>query len=261
MAKDPAFLFYSNDFLEGTFTFSDEQTGKYIKLLCLQHQRGKLTKKDMLHICKTYDEDIFGKFKEQDGFYVNLKLQSEAEKRRLYSESRRKNRKTNENETIEPKETPNDKSYDETYDETYDKSYDEHMENRVRDVIVIENDSDDSDKKKIDFDLVLLHWNNFAKQMGIPEIKSITEDRKKKILTRSKEIEFDFMKIITEIMNSDFLLGKVNNFKVSFDWIFKSTKNYLKILEGNYRNGDISKSNSGNFKGFDPRKNSWITGT
>lgn len=50
MAKDPAFLFYSNDFLSGTFLLSDEQVGKYIRLLCIQHQKGILTKKDMLNI-------------------------------------------------------------------------------------------------------------------------------------------------------------------------------------------------------------------
>jgi hypothetical protein len=35
MAKDPAFLFYSNDFLSGTYTMSDDQVGKFIRLLCI----------------------------------------------------------------------------------------------------------------------------------------------------------------------------------------------------------------------------------
>ena len=34
MAKDPAVLFYTNDFLSRTFTMTDEQVGKYIRLLC-----------------------------------------------------------------------------------------------------------------------------------------------------------------------------------------------------------------------------------
>lgn len=92
MAKDPAFLFYSNDFLSGTFTFSDEQVGKYIRLLCIQHQKGFLLEKDMLKICKTYDEDIYSKFIIRDGLYVNLKLEVVSEKRKLYAESRRSNR-------------------------------------------------------------------------------------------------------------------------------------------------------------------------
>jgi hypothetical protein len=48
MGKDPAILFYTSDFLTGTMTFTDEQVGKYIRLLCLQHQKDKLTEKDML---------------------------------------------------------------------------------------------------------------------------------------------------------------------------------------------------------------------
>ena len=33
--KDPAFLFYSNDFLSGTYLMNDEQVGKYIEIICL----------------------------------------------------------------------------------------------------------------------------------------------------------------------------------------------------------------------------------
>lgn len=92
MAKDPALLFYTNDFLAGTYTMSDEQVGKYIRLLCLQHQKYELTKKDMMNICKTYDKDIFEKFKLENGVYYNVRLREEAERRKAYSESRRKNR-------------------------------------------------------------------------------------------------------------------------------------------------------------------------
>ncbi|TRZ80528.1 DUF1376 domain-containing protein [bacterium] len=49
--KDPAVLFYTQDFITGTILMTDEQRGKYIMLLCLQHQNGKLTERDMLKIC------------------------------------------------------------------------------------------------------------------------------------------------------------------------------------------------------------------
>ena len=74
MAKDPAVLFYTSDFLTGTLTMSDEQVGKYIRLLCLQHQKGKLSKKDMLNICKSYDEDVFSKFENVDDFIRDEKI-------------------------------------------------------------------------------------------------------------------------------------------------------------------------------------------
>ena len=93
MAKDPAFLFYSSDFLSGTQFFTHEQKGKYITLLCLQHQHGHLQEKHMLMICGTYDNDLFEKFtKDADGLYYQQRLEMEIERRKKYSESRRDNR-------------------------------------------------------------------------------------------------------------------------------------------------------------------------
>ena len=91
--KDPAFLFYSSDFLTGTMLMTDEQVGKYIKLLCVQHQKGNLTKEHMINICKSYDKDIFDKFRiDENGLYYNERLRIEIEKRSKYCESRRANR-------------------------------------------------------------------------------------------------------------------------------------------------------------------------
>jgi uncharacterized protein YdaU (DUF1376 family) len=91
MSKDPAVLLYTSDFLSGTFTMSDEQVGRYIRLLCLQHQKGKLTEKDMQSICKGYDSDVYEKFDLVDGYYINKRMYEEAEKRSKFTESRRKN--------------------------------------------------------------------------------------------------------------------------------------------------------------------------
>jgi hypothetical protein len=91
--KDPAFLFYSSDFLTGTMFMTYEQVGKYIKLLCVQHQNGILLERDMLKICGSYDEDIYSKFIKTDKGYYNERLYNETIKRSKYSESRRNNRK------------------------------------------------------------------------------------------------------------------------------------------------------------------------
>jgi hypothetical protein len=101
MSKDPAFLFYSSDFLTGTLLMSMEQKGKFITLLCIQHQKGHLSEKDMLQICGTYDEDIFSKFqKNSEGKFFNVRLEQEVDKRKSYSESRRNNRKKKEDVII-----------------------------------------------------------------------------------------------------------------------------------------------------------------
>tara|TARA_R100001369_G_scaffold6156_8_gene16728 strand:- start:2327 stop:3025 length:699 start_codon:yes stop_codon:yes gene_type:complete len=103
MSKDPAFLFYSSDFLTGTMFLTNEQIGKFIKLLCVQHQKGRLREKDMLKICKTYDEDVFEMFKKDDeNLFYNERLEVEVNKRKAYSESRRNNRKK---KTVTPKNT------------------------------------------------------------------------------------------------------------------------------------------------------------
>ena len=121
MSKDPAFLFYSSDFLTGTALMTDEQIGKYIKLLCYQHQMGHLSERDMLKICKTYDEDIFSKFeKDEDGLFFNARLSQEVEKRKAYSESRRQNRTKKDMNNIS-------------------NSYVKHMENENINVISIKN--------------------------------------------------------------------------------------------------------------------------
>jgi hypothetical protein len=91
MSKDPAVLLYTSDFLSGTYTMTDEQVGRYIRLLCLQHQKGKLTEKDMLSICKGYDSDVYEKFDLVDGCYINKRMYEEAQKRSKFTESRRKN--------------------------------------------------------------------------------------------------------------------------------------------------------------------------
>jgi hypothetical protein len=89
--KDPAVLFYTQDFITGTILMTDEQRGKYILLLCLQHQNGKLTERDMLKICKEKDEDIWNKFYQEDGYFYNKRMLLETQKRNNYTESRRRN--------------------------------------------------------------------------------------------------------------------------------------------------------------------------
>jgi uncharacterized protein YdaU (DUF1376 family) len=99
MSKDPAVLFYTSDFLSGTFTMSNEQVGMYIRLLCLQHQKGKLTEKDMLSICRAYDVDIWSKFKNENGAFYNERMYNETVRRQKFSESRRNNAKSTKNES------------------------------------------------------------------------------------------------------------------------------------------------------------------
>lgn len=91
MSKDPAVLFYTSDFITGTLTMTNEHVGMYIRLLCLQHQKGYLVKTDLLYICTTYVKEVFDKFYEKDGKFYNIRMKTESEKRKKYSDSRREN--------------------------------------------------------------------------------------------------------------------------------------------------------------------------
>lgn len=119
MAKDPAFLLYSSDFLTGTYTMTDEQVGKYIRLLCLQHQKGSLTEDDMQKICGKYDGSIYDKFQKNGTEYINQRLKDEAQKRKAYCDSRRTNRmkKPVQQETYDEHMSPHMENENENEDE------------------------------------------------------------------------------------------------------------------------------------------------
>lgn len=147
MAKDPAVLFYTSDFLSGTYTMTMEQRGKYITLLCLQHQQGHLTEKHMLSVCSTHDSDIWCKFVQDDaGCFYNQRMEKETIKRCNYTESRRKNALKKD-----------------SISEAYEKHMHNHMEN--------ENDNENKDvnsnKKRgsggKDFDAF---WSAYPKKVG-----------------------------------------------------------------------------------------------
>ena len=93
MSKDPAFLFYSSDFLTGTMLLSDSQVGKYIRLLCLQHQKGHLSESDFKKLSGRDMSVLVEKFKkDENGLFYNERLDYESSKRNTYVESRRQSR-------------------------------------------------------------------------------------------------------------------------------------------------------------------------
>jgi hypothetical protein len=122
MSKDPAVLFYTSDFLSGTFTMSNEQVGKYIRLLCLQHQKGKLTEKDMLSICKAYDDEIWCKFIKEDNMFYNERMYNETIRRQKFSESRRNNAKSPKNDSTSKAYAQHMETETETITETINRT-------------------------------------------------------------------------------------------------------------------------------------------
>jgi hypothetical protein len=142
MAKDPAFLFYPNDWLGGTIGMSFEIQGAYLTLLILQFNKGEFTDQQAINVIGAGRwNDLSDKFEKNGNLFFNSRLKVESDKRKNYSESRRKNRK---------KET-----HDSSYDMTHDISYVKHMENENenRDVILIKG----IDERKQDFITMVNH--------------------------------------------------------------------------------------------------------
>lgn len=114
MAKDPAFLFYYQDFLVGTDEFTNEQVGAYIRCLCIQAAKGGVSLNHMIKICESQQihEVIKTKFiwYPEESIFRNDRLSEEIEKRKKYCESRGKNKKGRKHMKITS------------------KSYDSHME-------------------------------------------------------------------------------------------------------------------------------------
>lgn len=132
MAKDPAFLFYYQDWLVGTYFLKRREKGAYMDLLCYQADKDYLTIEDVKDILNgDFDcwDKLKDKFVEEDGKLYNKRLRLEKEKRSNFSESRRNNVK---------------KRYESTNDSTYAPTYVPtsvvHMEN--------ENENKDEDYNK-----------------------------------------------------------------------------------------------------------------
>ncbi|EJL66273.1 DUF4373 domain-containing protein [Flavobacterium sp. CF136] len=89
------------------------------------------------------------------------------------------------------------------------------------------------DNHKIDFNKLLSFFN--ANRGLLPEVKKMSDARKKRILVLEKQHGKESIQlVIQKTRDSDFLQGiNKDNWIASFDWIFKPA-NFLKILEDNY---------------------------
>ena len=89
MSKDPAFLFYPNDYIGGTMGMTFEEKGAYIELLMLQFNRGHMTSQVIGQVIGQLWVKLQDKFKiDEKGLYYNERLDLEIEKRKTFVQSR-----------------------------------------------------------------------------------------------------------------------------------------------------------------------------
>ncbi len=92
MAKDPAFLWYPNDYIGGTMGMTFEEKGAYVHLLMMQFNRGHMTS----HMVGQEVGQLWDKIKDkfvldENGLYYNVRLDAEIKKRQTFINSRYNN--------------------------------------------------------------------------------------------------------------------------------------------------------------------------
>ena len=130
MAKDPAFLFYPGDYLRDTQCLSESVQVAYDRIMC-EHMRNICITQQQLNfftkrLTSDQKEELLMVLTKKGGGYCIEWVVDSIEKRRSYSESRRKNR-------VGSKKKDTSKLKKDML------TYDSHMENEIEDEIVIKD--------------------------------------------------------------------------------------------------------------------------
>jgi hypothetical protein len=176
--KDPAMLWYWNDWYSGTGLLSRFLKGCYMDLLHAQFNNGRLSLEE-IKVCLGADfgsswPTLQKKFKQdENGLFFNERLENEKEKRKAFSQSRRDNV---------------NKRYEKpTHVDTYVGHMNNHMENTNRN----ENRNGNTPLDKHDF-LNNQKWKEqfcMAKNLSMEDLESLQEEVLTNIELSGKKID------------------------------------------------------------------------
>ncbi len=112
---------------------------------------------------------------------------------------------------------------------------------------VVSDETTSTRSKKIDYEIFRDLWNEVC--VSLPKVRILGNERKEKIRMRLSEFEGDsfdekvaFVKMLFEkVENSDFCRGLIVRqyrpiWRATFDWFFRNSTNWVKVLEGNFDN-------------------------
>lgn len=92
--KDPAFLFYSADYLVGVLGMSWEDQGRYMFIMATMHQKGRLKEETIRFLVGSISDSLKSKFEIDDqGNWYQKRLETEISNRANFVNSRRMNGK------------------------------------------------------------------------------------------------------------------------------------------------------------------------
>lgn len=107
---------------------------------------------------------------------------------------------------------------------------------------IVEESIVEESRIKYPYQDIVEKWNSICGAY-LPKVQKLSEARKQKIKARLQEFgkQEAWMPTVEalfeEIAASDFLRGDNNKgWTATFDWIFDSPKNWVKVMEGNYNN-------------------------
>ena len=188
MGRDPAFLFYPNDYIGGTMGMTFEEKGAYIELLMMQFNRGHMTSHMIGQTIGQLWDKVQDKFIQDDkGFWYNKRLEDEKIKRQNYTNSRKNNMKGTNQYTKKPEKESGHMT--------------SHMEN--------ENRNEDINKKK-------------KHKHGMYENVLLTDEEKEKLSDKFNGTYQDRIDRLSEYMEST---GKVykSHYATVLSWARKET--------------------------------------
>lgn len=157
---DPAFLMYSDKWIEGTMEMLPAEKGIYIDLLVHQHTKGSLPMetKRLAKLCAIsereflkYWPEVLKKFVKKNGRYINLKLYDEMQKRMLKSKKNKiisvfaallRTAELDKDQTKQMKEWFDTETYMETDYRNITEVITERWHDRLKSIININKDKD-----------------------------------------------------------------------------------------------------------------------
>lgn len=285
--KDPAFLFYSKDFYEGTRMMLPEERACYIDLMIYQHQNGIIPNdlKRVLMYCSGIDEatlkaTLKAKFKLCDNGWFNNKLKEVSELRESYTNKQSINGSIGQfwkkckallstKEYKELRKKLKDADKDSIHAFLKNKNLNkatlkatleallQHLVNANENENVIVNKSINKIevkdevivKEKIEFQKIVDIFNSVCK--NLPSVQKITNQRKSSINSRMNDYGLEKIGEVFQIVSKNEFLngGNDRGWKADFDWVM-NPNNFIKILEGKYQNNgkQTNKTNEEVFK-------------
>lgn len=237
MAKDPAWLFYPADASDDTQFLNRLERGCYFDLLKAQKKFARFTidiiKKVLGKDFDTCWASIESILKKDDAGYFIEWVDNSIERRKEFSKIQSK--RISDYHDKKKKEVDNVTVEEPAYNRGSTDELPLVNENAIENEIINEKGNETANAKKESqgkiFDSIVIDWNTYAEKNNKSKLKKLSDERKRKLVTRMREKEFDFREILRIADGSKFIRDGT---WFSFDWVVESEKNYLKVLEGNY---------------------------